>query len=260
MSVSQGERKMLQACLINLAGDTEIGEYRLDPTTARAVLTIDQPAQFTNHKGGWLGLGPDGKLCIASGDGGGSDPLGSGQNHNTLLGKMPRIDVDTDGFPADPARNCAIPADNPFVGAPGLDEIWAGGWPTPWRNSFERATGQIFIADVGQGARQEIKLVSLANTAGTWTATDRAAQLVYSGPGTGTISAHASFGEDAEGRRHAVDIDGDIFRLSPRLVSADRAEVVKAGGGGGADTGDGVADFTITLTGAIALTAADFLF
>jgi hypothetical protein len=230
------------------------------------VLTIDQPSQFTNHKGGWLGFGPDGKLYIASGDGGGGgDPLGSGQNYNTLIGKMLRIDVDTDGFPAGPARNYAIPADNPFVGAPGLDEIWAGGLRNPWRNSFDRATGQLFIADVGQGARQEIKLVSLANTAGTWTATDRTAQLVYSGPGTGTISAHASFGEDAEGRLYVVDIDGDIFRLSPHLVSADRADVVNAGGGGAdtivqADTGDGVADFTITLTGAVALSAADFLF
>jgi glucose/arabinose dehydrogenase len=157
----------LYVYIYNLAGDTEVLEYRVsasnpsvvDTATRRSILTIDQPAQYSNHKGGWIAFAPDGKLFIATGDGGGGgDPLGSGQNKETLLGKLLRIDVNSDGFPADAARNYAIPSDNPFVGAAGLDEIYAFGLRNPWRNSFDRATGALYIADVGQGAREEINL------------------------------------------------------------------------------------------------------
>ncbi len=151
--------------LSNLAGDCEIREYRasaadpnrLDPATVRLVMTIDQPTGLTNHKGGWIGFGPDGLLHIATGDGGGSgDPLGNAQNINSLLGKMLRIDVNGDAFPADATRNYAIPSGNPFVTVAGLDEIFATGLRNPWRDSFDRATGELWIADVGQGAREEI--------------------------------------------------------------------------------------------------------
>lgn len=157
----------LYVYVYNLAGDTEVLEYRVSATnpnvvdagTRRSILTIDQPAQYSNHKGGWMAFGPDGKLFIATGDGGGGgDPLGSGQNKETLLGKLLRIDVNSDGFPTDATRNYAIPSDNPFVGAAGLDEIYALGLRNPWRNSFDRATGELYIADVGQGAQEEVNL------------------------------------------------------------------------------------------------------
>ena len=151
--------------LINTAGDTEVRRYhatgadQADPASALVLLTVDQPAGRTNHKAGWLGFGPDEDLYVALGDGGGSgDPDGNGQNLNTLLGKMLRIDPHADAFPADPARNYAIPADNPFVGAAGLDEIWALGLRNPWRSSFDRAMGDFYIADVGQGQWEEIDL------------------------------------------------------------------------------------------------------
>jgi glucose/arabinose dehydrogenase len=92
-------------------------------------------------------------LYISSGDGGsGGDPMGNAQNAGSLLGKILRIDVSADGFPADPARNYAIPPGNPFAGAtPGADEVWLLGLRNPWRASFDAATGNLWIGDVGQG-------------------------------------------------------------------------------------------------------------
>jgi glucose/arabinose dehydrogenase len=107
---------------------TEIRRYQVsasdpniaDPASATTIITINQP--FGNHKGGWLGFGPDGDLYASLGDGGsGGDPFGNGQNIDSLLGKMLRIDVHGDDFPNDPLRNYKIPADNPFVGTAGAD-------------------------------------------------------------------------------------------------------------------------------------------
>jgi len=143
--------------LVNRAGDTEIRSYRVsatdpgraDPATAKVLLTIDQPEGLGNHKAGWLGFGPDGMLYAALGDGGGGgDPLRNGQNPDTLLGKMLRLEVRADGY--------SVPADNPFVGGPGADEVYALGLRNPWRASFDRATGEFWIADVGQGAWEEV--------------------------------------------------------------------------------------------------------
>jgi glucose/arabinose dehydrogenase len=134
-----------------------------DASSETPVLSFGQPA--ANHNGGWIGFGPDDTLYIASGDGGGSNDDGAGHTPGTgnaqditdnLLGKILRIDVDGDGFPADPNRNYAIPADNPFVGVAGDDEIWAYGLRNPWRMSFDRATGDLYIADVGQGRCEEL--------------------------------------------------------------------------------------------------------
>ena len=123
---------------------------------------------FSNHNGGWIAFGPDGYLYIAMGDGGsGNDPNGAGQNLNTMLGKMHRIDVDgADGIPGNDDDDGTMgngiagyssPPDNPFFGAtPGRDEIWAYGLRNHWRNSFDRLTGDLYIADVGQGAIEEI--------------------------------------------------------------------------------------------------------
>jgi glucose/arabinose dehydrogenase len=154
--------------LTNAAGDTEIHEYRVsadparaDPASARLVLGIDQPAGLSNHKGGWIGFGPDGALYVATGDGGGTgDPSGNGQNTRSLLGKMLRLQVDGgDAFPDDPSRNYAIPPDNPFAsGGAGAPEVWAWGLRNPWRAAFDRATGALWIGDVGQERFEEIDL------------------------------------------------------------------------------------------------------
>jgi glucose/arabinose dehydrogenase len=147
----------------NLAGDTIIARYsvsgdpnRADSLSAQQVLFIDQP--FTNHNGGHIAFGPDGYLYLGMGDGGSAgDPQNNGQRDNTLLGKMLRIDVNGDDFPADPNRNYAIPPTNPFAGAGDpLDEIWAKGVRNPYRWSFDRQTGDMYIADVGQGCFEEI--------------------------------------------------------------------------------------------------------
>ncbi|MEX2382073.1 MAG: PQQ-dependent sugar dehydrogenase [Opitutales bacterium] len=146
------------------AGDTVIRRYtvssedpdRADPESATTVFTFEQ--DFSNHNGGWIGFSPDdGYLYIASGDGGsGNDPNNRGQDTSQLLGKMLRINVDGDDFPEDDNRNYAIPQDNPFVNADGRDEIWAYGLRNPWRSSFDRETGDLWIADVGQSAREWI--------------------------------------------------------------------------------------------------------
>ena len=124
------------------------GEVVADPSSERILLTIDQP--FANHNGGGIGFGPDGYLYIGMGDGGGGgDPMGNGQSLSTLLGKMLRIDVDS----GDPY---GIPADNPFADHSGAPEIWSYGWRNPWRWSFDRATGDLFVGDVGQNSEEEI--------------------------------------------------------------------------------------------------------
>jgi glucose/arabinose dehydrogenase len=128
-----------------------------DPASERIILTHDQP--FANHNGGQIAFGPDGYLYIGLGDGGsGGDPFGNAQARDVLLGKILRIDVD--GSPA-PDREYAIPDDNPYAGdgvspGAGLPEIWANGLRNPWRFSFDRETGDLYIGDVGQGSWEEI--------------------------------------------------------------------------------------------------------
>ncbi|MDQ7844643.1 MAG: PQQ-dependent sugar dehydrogenase [Armatimonadota bacterium] len=138
---------------------TVIAEYRAAPPDAdvagaaeRILLEIDQP--FRNHNGGLNLFGPDGMLYIGMGDGGSAgDPYNAGQRLDTLLGKLLRIDVDGTA----PYR---IPPDNPFVARNGArGEIWAYGLRNPWRFSFDRATGRLFLADVGQHQWEEIDLV-----------------------------------------------------------------------------------------------------
>lgn len=122
-----------------------------DPDSEQILLEIEQP--YNNHNGGALAFGPDGYLYIALGDGGGvGDPEDNGQNLDTLLGKILRIDVDGTSN----GRNYAIPSDNPFVNQPGLDEIWVYGLRNPWRISFDRETGDLYIGDVGQFMWEEV--------------------------------------------------------------------------------------------------------
>lgn len=129
-----------------------------DPASESILIEFDQP--FSNHNGGMIAFGPnDGYLYIATGDGGsGNDPNNLAQDLGEIFGKLLRIDVDLQAGNT-PSGNgtYAIPNDNPFVGQPGvLPEIWAYGLRNPWRFSFDRATGDLYLGDVGQNAREEI--------------------------------------------------------------------------------------------------------
>ena len=146
-------------------GDTVVSEFlvtdfalppRLDAGTERVLLRVQQP--FGNHNGGQLAFGPDGYLWVGLGDGGsGGDPLGNGQNRSALLGKILRLDVDAD---PEGDRAYSIPDDNPFAdGVDGAPEVFLYGLRNPWRFSFDRATDQLWIADVGQNAFEEVNRV-----------------------------------------------------------------------------------------------------
>lgn len=130
----------------------------IDPTSETIILEVDQP--FTNHNGGNIEFGPDGFLYIGLGDGGsGGDPQNHGQNTSTLLGNMLRIDVDGEA-------PYSIPADNPFVGVDGADEIAISGLRNPWRWSFDRLTNALWIADVGQNEYEEVNQANLGDNLG----------------------------------------------------------------------------------------------
>ena len=298
--------------LINTSADAEVVRYQvsasnpnaIDPTSRTSIITIDQTSA-TNHKAGWIGFGPDGYLYIASGDGA---VASNAQALSNLLGKMLRIDVHSDGFPGDPTRNYAIPADNPFVTTPGAaGEIFALGLRNPWRDSFDRGLGDLYIADVGANQFEEVnfgqiganygwptfegppgpspptvapihfydhgvgqsitggyvyrgeaealqgqyffadfvqgKVFTLRFNGTAWVATDRTAQITED---FGTVGNVSSFGEDARGNLYLVDFDGDVFRLTPAVASADQADVLRGlggndllFGGSGNDTVDG---------------------
>jgi glucose/arabinose dehydrogenase len=156
---------------------TIVAEYRVSAnpdvadTAETVILDIAQP--FANHNGGLNKFGPDGMFYIGTGDGGSAgDPLNNGQRLDTLLGKILRIDVNvTPAAPAPPGAGrppgprgpgttYLIPADNPFVGRPDArGEIWAYGFRNPWRWSFDRLTGRLFVADVGQASWEEVSIV-----------------------------------------------------------------------------------------------------
>ena len=126
----------------------------VDLNSEITLLEVDQP--FTNHNGGHIAFGPDGYLYIGMGDGGsGNDPQNHGQNVNTLLGTILRIDVSNSSA----ANPYTIPPNNPFVGQNGRDEIFAYGLRNPWRFSFDRDNGDLWVGDVGQNAREEIAIV-----------------------------------------------------------------------------------------------------
>ncbi len=155
----------------DLDGDTVVARYTVsagnsnvaDPNSALIVLTFDQP--FGAHNGGDLNFSPnDGYLYISSGDGSG-DPMAS-QDPASLLGKILRIDVDGDDFPSDSNKNYAIPADNPFVGMSGADEVWVSGLRNPWRFSFDRLNGDLFIGDVGEDSWEEFNHVAASSLGG----------------------------------------------------------------------------------------------
>ena len=148
----------------NSSGDIRIVRYNVssdpdsaDQTTADTVLRVPHPGQ-TNHNGGQLQFGPDGMLWAGTGDGGGGgDPDGNGQNKHALLGKLLRLDVSG-------ASGYTIPADNPFAttDTSGAREVWSYGLRNPWRFSFDRQTGDLYIGDVGQNRYEEVDVSTTA--------------------------------------------------------------------------------------------------
>ena len=147
-------------------GDIQVSEFarsagdanRAAAGSERPILRIEH-STYSNHNGGMLAFGPDGYLYIGTGDGGGGgDPLGSGQNIDSRLGKLLRLDVDT----ASPSIAYDVPPTNPFVGTAGDDLVWSYGLRNPWRFSFDRANGDLWIGDVGQGAWEEVDVARSA--------------------------------------------------------------------------------------------------
>lgn len=152
-------------------GDSVIARYqvsddpdRADRESAQTLMQVDQP--FANHNGGLLRFGPDGYLYIGFGDGGsGGDPNGNAQNLQTVLGKVLRLDVDPEAVTDD--QPYLIPEDNPFVDQAGArPEIWAYGLRNPWRFSFDRETGDLWISDVGQNAWEEVNFAPASSGGG----------------------------------------------------------------------------------------------
>ena len=149
------------------SGNSVIARYHVsaddpdkaDPASATQLLYVQQP--YANHNGGNMAFGPDGYLYISFGDGGsGGDPQGNGQNLGTLLGKILRLDVNVeDGY--------SVPDSNPFVGSStARPEIWAWGFRNVWRFSFDRATGDLYLGDVGQNTWEEIDFQPASSTGG----------------------------------------------------------------------------------------------
>jgi glucose/arabinose dehydrogenase len=159
---SYGQNGFFYVDYTDLIGDTRVVRYQVssdsnvaDATSGDTILAVDQP--FANHNGGLLKFGPDGMLFVGLGDGGAAgDPFNHGQDSTTLLGSILRLDVN--GVPP-----YAIPADNPFAGHPSArPEIWAYGLRNPWRFSFDWITNELYIADVGQGVREEVNVRALS--------------------------------------------------------------------------------------------------
>ena len=147
----------------DVSGNTTLSAYRVsatdpdqaDPATETILLTVEQP--FANHNGGQILFGPDGMLYLGLGDGGsGGDPGGRGQSLADLLGDILRLDVSS-------GTGYTVPPDNPFVGQTGASpEVWSYGLRNPWRFSFDAATGDLYIADVGQNTWEEVDVVAAA--------------------------------------------------------------------------------------------------
>ncbi len=203
----------------DVEGDTRIVGYamhgdRANRSSRRQVLFVAQP--FDNHNGGDLVFGPDGDLYVGLGDGGsGGDPHGNGQSLGTLLGKMLRVRPTPTG--PEPYR---VPADNPFAGDPGArPEIWAYGLRNPWRYSFDRATGDLWIADVGQSAWEEIDRLPAGSPGGAnlgWNLLEGTHRYAGAAP-AGAVPPVYEYSHATGG---CVVIGGDVYRGSaiPALV------------------------------------------
>ncbi len=144
------------------------GSHQADPQSVQTILRVARPV---GHNGGWIGFSPiNGYLYITSGDGDLGGTLDIAQRaqdtSGQLLGKILRIIPEGDAYPEDPDRNYTIPPSNPFVGAPGDDEIWSYGVRNPWRGSFDRLTGDFYFGDVGMSTREELNFEPASSPGG----------------------------------------------------------------------------------------------
>lgn len=210
--------------LTNASGNTEIRRYqteaanplRINPSTMDIILTINQVDQF--HNGGWLGFGNDGMLYIATGDGGGQGGTTAAENAqdtSSLLGKILRIDpLGGDDFPADATRDYRIPAGNAFPGgAGGAPEIFAVGLRNPWRSSFDAQTGDLFIADVGQGAIEEINRMRPGDVGANYGWAEREGTRQYDGPDSAAYTPPvAEYGHGAGPTQGRSITGGYVYR------------------------------------------------
>ncbi|MDJ0834447.1 MAG: PQQ-dependent sugar dehydrogenase [Gammaproteobacteria bacterium] len=189
-------------------------DLTIDGASELLIMEVDQP--YANHNGGNIEFGADGYLYIGLGDGGsGGDPLDHAQNINTLLGSMLRIDVDNSANPG--VQEYSNPADNPYVGTSGLDEIYAIGLRNPWRWSFDRVTGNLVLGDVGQGALEEVDVVVNGGNYG-WRCYEGTAAYNTSGCSDSYIAPIHEYGR-SEGRSIT---GGFVYRgsLIPSLVGS----------------------------------------
>jgi glucose/arabinose dehydrogenase len=226
----------------DLQGDTHVTEFAMgrsnaDLSSRRDVLFVDQP--YANHNGGNLAFGPDGYLYVGLGDGGSAgDPMDNGQSLGTRLGKMLRIDPrPTEG------KAFGIPPDNPFRGQRNaLPEIWAYGLRNPWRWSFDRETGDLWIGDVGQSAREEIDFQPASSGGGEnygWDGYE--GRLIYEEPvpeeavppvydypqdlGASVIGGYVYRGSEIEGLQGAYLL-GDFYNPQIRILKVRDSEVL----------------------------------
>jgi glucose/arabinose dehydrogenase len=243
----------------NLAGDVEIRQYTsapgtltADPASMRLVTTLDFPDGTERHRGGWLGFGPDGYLYAAVGDGTRS---ANSQSLANPMGKILRLDVSMDAFPDDPGRNYALPTDNPtqidgISGSAAGTGIYAAGLRNPWRVSFDRATGQLYIADVGESTAEEVNLGSSGANYG-WPGTEGGFDpssypdytmpihsygrtegrsitggYVYRGPNE-ALQGHYIFGDYATGRVWSMNFVNGAWQVTQRTVTADAGSVTR---------------------------------
>ncbi len=192
-------------------GTTQVARFtrtedpnRADPGSEFRLLTIGQP--YGNHNGGDLTFGPDGMLYIAMGDGGSAgDPQGNGQSLQTLLGKLLRIDVDRE-------KPYAVPDDNPFRDGGGAPEIWAYGLRNPWRIAFDILTGDLYIADVGQNAWEEVNFLPANAPGGANFGWDyREGRHAYEGSPPGNLLLVEPVAEYSHGPDCSVS-GGEVYR------------------------------------------------
>jgi glucose/arabinose dehydrogenase len=178
-----------------------------DPATATTILSI--PDFASNHNGGMIEFGPDGFLYIGTGDGGGGgDPMGNGQNPNALLAKLLRIDVDKQ----ENGKPYGIPAGNPFAAGGGAPEVFVMGLRNPWRWSFDRMTGDIYIGDVGQDEIEELTMLPAGKAAGAnlgWRMYE--GQRCYDGPCDPVNKVMPQF-EKTHAENWCSVIGGEVYR------------------------------------------------
>lgn len=207
--------------LTNPSGDIEVRRYTRrnanegDAASGDVILTIPH-RQFSNHNGGWIGFGPDGLLYMGVGDGGGSnDPNGNAQNSRTLLGKILRVDIRGDAFPADAARDYAIPADNPAFGG-GPSEVFAYGFRNPFRASFDGS--DLLVGDVGEGAIEEVDRLRPIDRGGNFGWSFReGTRLNRGGEPAGLIAPVAEYGHGA-GPLQGRSVTGGYVYRGPALA------------------------------------------